>query len=55
MSRTEWAINQIRRDHNAGRITHDERAQLIRAVTEAASAGRSVSAVLDEHAKTRSR
>jgi hypothetical protein len=55
MSRTDWAIDRIRQDHNAGRITADERAQLVRAVTKAASAGRSVSAVLDTHAKERSR
>ena len=55
MSRTDWAIDQIRRDHNMGRITHDERAQLVREVTDAAANGRSVSAVLDAHAKMRSR
>ena len=55
MSRTEWAIDKIRRDHSAGRITHDERAHLVREVTEAAANGRSVSAVLDAHAKMRGR
>ena len=55
MSRTEWAIDQIRRDHDAGRITASERADLVREVTQAASRGESVSAVLDAHAKMRSR
>ena len=55
MSRTEWAIDKIRRDHDAGRITASERADLVREVTQAASRGVSVSAVLDAHAKMRSR
>lgn len=55
MSRTEWAIEQIRRDYNAGRITTSERADLVRDVQQAASRGESVSAVLDNHARMRGR
>ena len=55
MSRTEWAIDQIRRDHDAGRITASERADLVHEVKQAASRGESVSAVLDRHACLRGR
>jgi len=51
MTQTEAAIERIRRDHNQGRITWDERAYLVRQVQAAAEAHRNVFAVLDEHAK----
>ena len=55
MTQTEAAIERIRRDYNQGRITSDERSDLVRQVQAAAEHHRNVFAVLDEHAKMRGR
>lgn len=53
MSRTESAIERIRRDHSHGRITVAERAELIREATRAATSGRDPHEAVSAHARKR--